>query len=113
MRMRSVVVALLGGAVVFLAGAAHAQDLPDLPGMDQARDQVGGTTAQSPRVPGAAALPGGTAGALSRAPASGTGSPSRLPETGVDTTALALDGLTLLGAGTVLMTIRRRWAAAS
>jgi LPXTG-motif cell wall-anchored protein len=118
MKMRSIVVALAAGAVLFPAGAAVAQDMPNLPGLDQAREQVGGATAQSPRVPASDLLPAEARAGLSRgvggsSSGSGTGSPSRLPETGVDTTALALDGLTLLGAGTLLLTIRRRWAAAS
>lgn len=116
MKMRSIVVALAAGAVLFPAGTVLAQDMPDLPGLDQARDQVGGATAQSLRVPASNLLPAETRAGLSRGvggSGSGTGSPSRLPETGVDTTALALDGLTLLGAGMLLLTIRRRWAASA
>jgi hypothetical protein len=110
MKMRSMLVAAAAGVVLLPAGPVLAQDLPDVPGIDPARDQI----SQAPR--GAAAnptrnLPGGDLlpKELSR-PARGSGSPTRLPETGVDTTALALDAVTLLGAGTLLLTIRRRLA---
>jgi hypothetical protein len=116
MKMRSMLVALAAGIALWPAGAAVAQ-LPDVPGIGAAQDQVG--SPRTPRAPAnaSAGLPG--SGALpvdtSRAPArgTGTGSPTRLPETGVDTTALALDAVTLLGAGTVLLAIRRRLATSS
>lgn len=111
MRKRSLLVAVIAGLLLLVAGAARAQDLPDLPGIDPAQTQI----ADAPRTPAnpAANLPARNflPGEISRAPATGSGAPTRLPATGVDTTALALDGLTLLGAGTVLMTIRRRLAA--
>lgn len=113
MKMRSTLVALVAGIALWPAGSAVAQDLPDVPGIGAAQDQVG-RQPRAPRqpvgeLPASGVLPVDT----SRAPATGGGSPSRLPETGVDTTALALDGLTLLGAGTVLLAIRRRFAASS
>ena len=111
MKKRSLIVVVVAGLLLLLAGAARAQDMPDLPGLDQARDQVARTprTAQNPTsdLPAGGLLPS----EIRRAPAAaatGTGSPTRLPATGVDTTALALDGLTLLGAGTLLLAIRRR-----
>ena len=109
MKKRLTLVALVLGVGLWPAGTALAQ-LPDVPGIGAAESRV----AQAPRTPRnpAASLPG--TGALpvdtSQAPAGGTGSPTRLPETGVDTTALALDAVTLLGAGTVLLAIRRRLA---
>lgn len=113
MKMRSTLAALAAGTVLFAGAPALAQDLPDLPGLDAARDRVADrpAAAQSPQVPGAGVLPADARAGLGRAPAAaGTGSPSRLPETGVDTTALALDGLTLLGAGSLLLAARRRLA---
>lgn len=116
MKMRSMLVALVAGIALWPAGAAVAQ-LPDVPGIGAAQDQVGSArTARAPAnpsagLPGSGALPVDTSRA---APAArGTGSPTRLPETGVDTTALALDAITLLGAGTVLLAIRRRFATSS
>jgi hypothetical protein len=111
MKIRSLFVAAAAGMVLLPAGVASAQ-LPDLPGLDPARTQI----ADAPRTPSnpAAALPARNflPSEISRAPASGgSGSPTRLPETGVDTSALALDALTLLGAGTLLLTIRRRLAS--
>jgi len=115
MKMRSMLVALAAGIALWPAGAAVAQ-LPDVPGMGAAQDQVGSArTARAPAnpsagLPGSGALPVDTSRA---APSTGTGSPTRLPETGVDTTALALDAITLLGAGTLLLAIRRRFATSS
>jgi hypothetical protein len=116
MKMRSMLVALVAGIALWPAGAAVAQ-LPDVPGIGAAEDQVGAPSApRTPRnpaasLPGSGALPVDTSRAA--APARGTGSPTRLPETGVDTTALALDAITLLGAGTLLLAIRRRFATSS
>lgn len=110
MKMRSTVVAaLVAGIALFPAGIAVAQDLPDVPGIGAAQDQID-RAPRTPRRP-ASSLP--ASGVLpvdsgSRAVARGSGAPTRLPETGVDTTALALDGITLVGAGTLLLTIRRR-----
>jgi LPXTG-motif cell wall-anchored protein len=113
MKMRPVLVAVIAGLLLLVAGAARAQDLPDLPGIDPAKTQI----ADAPRTPRnpAASLPARNflPGEIGRAPAAaaaGTGAPTRLPETGVDTTSLALDGLTLLGAGLLFLTIRRRLA---
>ena len=115
MKMRLTLAAVVLGIGLWPAGAAMAGDLPDVPGIGAAEDQIGAAgTPRTPRSP-ASSLPG--SGALpvdtSRAPATGTGSPTRLPETGVDTTALALDAVTLLGAGTLLLAIRRRFATSS
>ena len=111
MKIRSAVVVLVAGIALFPAGSALAQ-LPDVPGIGAAQDQID----RSPRVPRspASSLPGSRAIPVdtSRA-ARGTGSPNKLPETGVDTTALALDGLTLLGAGALLTAVRRRLATHS
>jgi LPXTG-motif cell wall-anchored protein len=111
--MRSALVAVAAGIALFPAGTALAQDLPDVPGIGAAQDQID-RAPRTPRRPGSS-LPG--SGALpvdtSARAARGSGAPTRLPETGVDTTALALDGLTLLGAGTLLLTIRRRLASHS
>lgn len=112
MKMRLMLAAVVLGVGLWPAGAAMAQDLPDVPGIGAAADEVnGGTTARAPRNP-AASLPGADALPVdtSQAPATGTGSPTRLPATGVDTTALALDAVTLLGAGALLLAIRRRFA---
>ncbi len=108
MKIRSTVVALLAGAALFPAGVAVAQDLPDVPGIGAAQDQID-RAPRTPRRP-ASSLPGSDAIPVdtSARAARGSGAPTRLPATGVDTTALALDGLTLLGAGTLLLTIRRR-----
>ncbi len=113
MKMRSVLVAAAAAAVLWPAGVAVAQDLPDVPGIGAAESQIDRAprTPRSARgstssLPGSRALPVDTSGR-------GVGSPSRLPETGVDTTALALDGLTILGAGTLMLAIRRRLASPS
>lgn len=113
MKTRLMIAALVAAGVLVPAGIAMAQDMPDVPGIGAARDQVADrpAAAQSPRVPASGVLPDATRAGLGRG--AGSGSPSRLPETGVDTTALAMDGLTLLGAGTVLLAIRRRLAATS
>jgi LPXTG-motif cell wall-anchored protein len=110
MKKRSLVVVALAAAAFFPAGSALAQNLPDVPGIGPAASQVN----QTPRTPRAAAgstrvgngLPGTRALPDLRAPA--TRSPNRLPATGVNTTSLALDGLTLLGAGSLLLAVRRR-----
>ncbi len=113
MKMRLTLAAVVLGVGLWPAGAAMAQDLPDVPGIGAAADRVGAQArpARNPAasLPGADALPVDT----SQAPATGTGSPTRLPATGVDTTALALDAVTLLGAGTLLLAIRRRFATSS
>lgn len=116
MKKRSLLVVVVAGLLLVLSGAARAQDLPDVPGIGPAQQEI----ADAPRTPRSPAsnLPASNLlpRELSRAPAAaatGTGSPSRLPATGIDPTALALDGLTLLGAGTVLLAIRRRFAASN
>lgn len=112
MKIRSTVVAFAAGIALFPAGVALAQDLPDVPGIGAAQDEID-RAPRTPRRP-ASSLPGSDAipvDTSSRAVARGSGAPTRLPATGVDTTALALDGLTLLGAGTLLLAIRRRLAS--
>lgn len=114
MRIRLALIAFSAGVVLFGAGNAFAQDLPDVPGIGAAQDQID-RAPRTPRrpassLPGSNAIPVDTSG---RSVARGSGAPTRLPETGVDTTALALDGLTLVGAGTLLLTIRRRLASHS
>jgi hypothetical protein len=115
MKMRLTLATVVAGIALWPAGAAMAQDLPDVPGIGAAADRVGAQAPRTPRNP-AGALPGADALPVdtSQAPAArGTGSPTRLPETGVDTTALALDAVTLLGAGTLLLAIRRRFTTSS
>ncbi|HYZ90828.1 MAG TPA: LPXTG cell wall anchor domain-containing protein [Actinomycetota bacterium] len=115
MKIRSTVVALAAGIALFPAGAAVAGDLPDVPGIGAAQDQID-RAPRTPRRPSTDSLPGSgviPVDTSRRAAAQGSGTPNRLPNTGVDTTALALDGLTLVGAGALLLTIRRRLATHS
>lgn len=113
MKMRLTLAVVVVGVGLWPAGAAMAQGLPDVPGIGAAEESVGAQAPRSPRDP-IGALPGADALPVNTTPArAGTSSPTRLPETGVDTTALALDAVTLLGAGTLLLAIRRRWATSA
>ncbi len=69
--------------------------------------RVESTQGRTPGTPGTEGTPGtpGTPG-TDRIPR--PGSPSSLPTTGVSTTELALDAVTLLGAGSLLAIYRRR-----
>lgn len=116
MKKRLTTAVIAAGLALGGASPALAQ-LPDVPGIDAARDQVGGEPAAArPASREVSNLPGSDAIPNLQRPASaarGTGSPTRLPVTGVDTTALALDAVTLLGAGALLLAVRRRLAGSS
>lgn len=121
MKLRSILVAAIAVLALALAVPAFAQgsgDLPDLPGMNQARrTSVSGAR---PNLPAART----TGSATNNAPASGIsgknvnnlgdgaakpaaaksrGSGRPLPRTGVDTTAFAMLGLALVAGGGLLL----------
>lgn len=103
-------------AALAVAPAAVAQD-----GRTEGTDRVPSTEGRTERTPGKPGTPGtpgtdripSTQGRTERTPGTpGTPRPgTKLPETGNSAVAAALDGLTLLGAGTLMLRYRRRLLA--